>query len=415
MVAEPAGNPAAAGTLLIDANVSLGQISPYVYGTNYGPWSFVPLDLMPLAIEGGISYLRFPGGDWGDENDITELQLDNFITLTEQLGAEPAISVRLHGGSPETAVELVRYANIEQGYDVNYWSIGNEPELYGDYDTVRYNEEWRAIADAMLEVDPEIILIGPDVSQFLGDPQADPRDANGKYWIEEFLRANGDLVDIVSIHRYPFPTSMSSGPAQPDELRANLPQWDSILANLKTVICRETGRSLPIAITEFNSHWNAVTGGEGTPDSHFGALWLADVLGRAISSDVEIVAQFALQSASDNGGWGLFSRTEARPSYYVYRMYQLFGDELVHAASGVEDVSVYAAKTKDNQLAILVINLREEDLSVPILVTGGYAGDAEIWLFDSEHSAEQISSTSIVSGSEVFLPAESISVFVLSR
>ena len=32
-----------------------------------------------------------------------------------------------------------------------------------------------------------------------------PRTSQGKDWMTEFLRANGDLVDIVSIHRYPFP------------------------------------------------------------------------------------------------------------------------------------------------------------------------------------------------------------------
>lgn len=370
---------------------------------------------MPLAVEGGISYLRFPGGDWGDENDITELQLDNFIALAKQLGAEPAIHVRLHGGSPEAAAELVRYANVEKQYAVRYWSVGNEPELYGDYDTVRYNEEWRVIAEAMLEVDPELILIGPDVSQVLGDPQADPRDVNGKYWVDEFLRANGDLVDIVSIHRYPFPVSMSSGPAQPEALRDNLPQWDSILANLKATVCRETGRSLPIAVTEFNSHWNAVTGGTGTPDSHFGAIWLADVLGRMIRSDVEIVAQFALQSASDNGGWGLFSRTEARPSYYVYRMFQHLGDQLVYAASGAENVSVYAAKDAEGDLTILVINLNESQQTLPIQVEGGYEGDAETWVFDANHSAEQVAPAVIGDGSDVTLSPESISVFVVSR
>jgi hypothetical protein len=56
------------------------------------------------------------------------------------LGAEPSISVRLHGGTPEAAAELVRYTNIEQGYAVRYWSIGNEPSLYRDYDTETYNE-----------------------------------------------------------------------------------------------------------------------------------------------------------------------------------------------------------------------------------------------------------------------------------
>jgi len=370
------------------------------------------MDLMPLAQEVGFSFLRFPGGNWGDENDITELQLDNFITLCEQLGAEPSISVRLRGGTPEAAAELVRYANVEKKYNVRYWSIGNEPELFGDYDTERYNQEWRIFATAMREVDPSILLVGPDVSQYRGNVFTDPRDENMRYWVDEFLRANGDLVDVVSIHRYPFPRSMVSGPAKILDLEENSMEWDQIIPNLRELIHEETGRELPVAVTEFNSHWDSSFRGEGTPDSHYSAIWLGDVLGRLIRQDVEIVAQFALQSASDNGGWGLFSRVEPRPSYYVYRMYQQFGSQLVYASSGVDSVSVYAAVRRDGELSVLIINLGLAERRIPLVVNGRSIQQADYWLFDENHNAEQMSPLVVESGDAFSLPAQSISVLV---
>jgi hypothetical protein len=401
--------------LFVDASQVLHEISPFVYGSNYGPWSFVPLDLIPAAEQAGLGFLRFPGGNWGDQNDITEIQLDNFISLARNLGAEPSISVRLRGGTPQAAAELVSYANVEKGYGVKYWSIGNEPEFYQDYDTARYNREWRQIAEAMRAVDPSILLMGPEVSQYRGNPFMDPHDNSLHYWMDEFLKTNGDLVDIVSIHRYPFPTSLNSGPTEKRFLGKNPSEWDEIIPNLRNLIHELTGRDLPVAVTEFNSHWNAVTGGEASPDSHYNAIWLADVLGHLIRQNIEIAAQFALQSSSANGGWGLFSRVDPRPSYYVYRMYAQFGNQLVYSASGVDKVSVYAALRGDGSLTVMIINLNSAEQAVPLEWQGDFSGQAEEWLFDLDHSADDLGAVHLENGGELLLPPESILLFLLAN
>lgn len=400
--------------LYVDAEQALGEISPYVYGTNTGPWAYVPGELMPLAEEAGITYLRFPGGNYGDEHDLREPQIDQFIELCDQLGAEPSISVRMEGGTPEQAAEMVRYTNVEKAYGVRYWSIGNEPALYGDYDTERHNAEWRAIAEAMLEVDPGILLLGPEVTQYTGNPQTDPRDDAGREWVREFLLNNGDLVDVVAVHRYPFPTSMSGDSATIAELRANAPEWESIIANLRQLIRETTGRDLPVAITEANSHWNRALGGEATPDSLYNAVWWADVLGRLIRQDVEIVAHFALQSPPTMGSWGLLSRYEARPTYYVYNLYKRFGETRLHATSGDPEISIYAAQRADGAVTLMVVNLADGDKEIPLqwaddlLVTK----PAEIRRLDAEHNAESLASETIGNGDLLSLPAHSVTLYV---
>ncbi|MGC9399485.1 MAG: hypothetical protein ACP5HM_10165 [Anaerolineae bacterium] len=404
--------------LYVDPTRPLGPISPYVYGTNTGPWSFVPLELMPLAEEAGITYLRFPGGNYGDQYDLRKTEIDRFMTLCEQLGAEPGISVRLRGGTPEKAVALLRYANVEQGYNVRYWSIGNEPALYGDYDTERYNREWRAIAEALLEVDPDITLIGPDVTQWRGDPLTDPKDEAGRDWMRQFLLQNGDLVDIVAIHRYPFPAEMSGESVTVEALMANPPEWEEILPHLRTLIRETTGRDLPIAVTEVNSHWNASLGGEATPDSHASAIWWGDVLGRLIKHDVEIVAHFALQSSPSLGGWGLFSRYEARPAYFVYRMYQHVGDERLYASSADPQVGIYAAwREEDGAATAMVINRSTEARTLPLVLGGDVllTAPVEVWRFDAEHQAEHLGNEVINNGDEITLPPLSMTLYVFPR
>jgi len=177
----PAPTPIA-DTLFVEPGTSLGPISPYLYGTNYGPMHAVALDVLPLVENGGFTALRFPGGAWSDTVDMQPFQIDQFIAFTKQANAMPTISVRLLGGKPETAAELVRYTNLKKKYGVTYWSIGNEPNIYtqlkqADYEYLpeNLNKEWRAIAVAMKAVDPTIKLMGPELSQWNESYETTPK------------------------------------------------------------------------------------------------------------------------------------------------------------------------------------------------------------------------------------------------
>jgi hypothetical protein len=407
-------------TLYVDPGTDLGSISPYMYGSNFGPWTAVPAGKLDLALDSHITVLRFPGGEWGDANNLMPYQIDTFIAFCEQVGAIPTISVRLLGGTPETAAELVQYVNGEKGYNVRYWSIGNEPDLYEgrpnvDYDTVRFNQEWRDFAEAMKAADPEILLLGPEVhGTFTSNFSGNPKDVNGLDWMSEFLKANGDLVDIVTYHRYPFPRSMQGPNATIDDLRRDLPEWTRTIQYLRQLIQETTGRDLPIGVTEAGSHYSPATGGEGTPDSFFNAIWWADAIGRLINEDVFMVNQWLLTTSStQRGGLGLIAGTGPRPTYYVYQMYQHFGTEQVYAASGIENVSVYAAKRDDGTLTIMIINLTDVEQNIPLKVKGLKLSNADVWRFDVEYNAENLGEQSFADGIAT-LPAQSISLYVIT-
>ncbi len=408
--------------LYVNEEQELGSISPYIFGSAYGPWVNIPPDFMSDATNSGVRYLRFPGGEWGDEHDLRDYHIDRFIALTKQMGAEPQINIRLPGGSPESAAELVRYCNINNNYNIRYWAIGNEPDLYTeatttvheDYDTIQYNREWREIAEAMLAVDPEIILLGPGTSQFTGNPETDPRDNAGRDWVREFLLANGDLVDIVAVHRYPFPTSMASPSRTIDDLRFNSREWDTIIPNLRALIRETLGRDLPVAITEVNSDWSHAIGGEATPDSFYNAIWWGDVLGRMIQQKVEITAHFILQSKTGQGGWGLLGKYEIRPTYYVYQMYKHFGDILLYSSSDDPDLSIYASRREDGALTIMIINLSPEEKSKPLRFENMKSTTmAEVWLFDIDHLAERVGEKPLSNEVELILPPQSISLYII--
>ena len=405
----------------VDATESRGAINPLVYGTNYGPWSIVPLEFYPQFSASGLELIRFPGGNWGDRNDIQPFQLGIYQSFLELSGAEGAISVRLLNGSPEQAADLVRLVNVERGMNIRYWSIGNEPNLFpDDYTIDQFNQDWRAFAEAMQAVDPDIILVGPEISQYPPDYESinhsGTRDSSGRLWLHEFLRANGDMVDIVSVHRYPFPLGITAGPASVDIMRNNPPEWERMMINLRATINEIVGHDLPIAVTELNSYWAPTSNAETTPDSFYNAIWFADVLGRLINQQVSMVGQFSLQSNAGIGGWGLFGAFDIRPTYYVYQIYQRFGDERLTATSDMQYLSAYAARRDDGTLTLIVVNLGDDAATVPVEFTGfEVTGSPEVWLFDETHQAEQISYEELATDNNDYsFPPRSISLLIFS-
>ena len=405
-------------TLYINPTVSLGEISPYLLGSNYGPFAAVSVGMLEQAYASGITVLRFPGGAWGDRNDLKPYHIDSFMEFANKMGATATFSVRLRESSPEKAAELVRYVNLDKKYNIRYWSVGNEPTLYtGElqriYDTEEFNKNWRAMALAMKEVDPSILIMGPELhGTYSTDEANNPKDSQGKDWMVEFLRANGDLVDIVTFHRYPYPVNQKS--ASIAELRENSREWDQLIPFLRNLIQKETGRNLPIAVTELDSHWNPATGGEATPDSHFNAIWLGSVISRIARNGVFMVNHWTLTSKGGQGAHGIIGNNELRPSYYIYQMFKQFGSEQVYSSSPDPDIVIVAAKRQDGTLTVMLVNLKDESITIPLRVETETHTRPQYYLFDTQHNAESMGKMDI-SGNTVTLTEQSITLLVFEQ
>jgi hypothetical protein len=377
----------------------------------------VVLDRMPDVERAGFTVLRFPAGAWSDAVDIIPFQIDMFMAFCKQVGAIPTITVRLLNGKPETAAELVRYTNIEKKYGVVYWSIGNEPNLYAsqqriEYDTTTFNPQWRAIALAMKKVDPTIKLLGPETSQWNASLATTPKDAAGRDWMTEFLKANGDLVDIVTVHRYPM-YSPANGPVTVAQLRADTRTWLKQIDYLNQLVFELTNKHLPQAWTEVNSDPSAAMNNPASPDSFYNAIWYADVLGQMMQGKVFMVNQWVISQRG--GGLGLLFGPDIRPTFYVFPLYKHFGSEQVFAASGVKDVDIFAATRPDGTLTLMVINLGDADVQAPLKVAGRNSISAEVWRLDKDHKAESLGTETLRPEGMLALPAQSASVYVLGK
>lgn len=404
-------------TLLVDPRTDLGPISPYLFGTNYGPMHAVSLEVLPLVEDGVFTALRFPGGAWTDAVDIKPFQIDQLIGFTNQAGAMPTISVRMLDGDPTIAAELVEYANIKKGYGITYWSIGNESNIYTQLGQAKYDytvddliNDWRPIALAMKEADPTIKLMGPELSQWNDSYETTPKDSAGRDWMTEFLKANGDLLDVVTVHRYPM-HSPSNGPVTVQQLRENTRKWVAEIEYLRSLTKEILGKELPIAITEVNSDPSSAMLQDVSPDSFYNAIWYADILGQMMNADVFMVNQWVLSQRTT--GLGLFQGDIVRPTFYVFPLYKNFGNQQVYAASGIADVDIFASKREDGTLTLMVINLSDVEQNIPLQVKGKKLTEAEVWLLDVTHNAENLGIQTFPENGIVTLPAQSATLYVI--
>jgi hypothetical protein len=391
----------------IDPSQEVGEISPYVYGLGHGPWSGVSLQMREEAAETGTTFLRWPGGNWGDLNNITRPQIDLYVAEARGWNAEPSIHVRLENGTPDQAAEIVRYTNIEKGYNIRYWAIGNEPTLFDDYDVTRFSNEWREIAIAMEAVDPTILLIGPEVHQYADSYEPSYLD-DMRAWVRGFLEINGDMVDIVSIHRYPFPLSMDGTLTTIAQMRENVPRWETLVEILRADIHDTLGRDLPIAITEVNSHWNNIAFSDTSPDSYYNAIWWSGTLSTLIRERVDIVAYFLLSNPQALGSFGILDRYNPRPTYYTYQLFRDFGSMQLVSESSDDYVTVVAARREDGAITLIITNLYEEARSVTLDLGGTAISEVnEMRVLAPELLAETVDPAAYFDGTVLEMPAQS--------
>ncbi|MBD3241319.1 MAG: hypothetical protein GF331_12085 [Chitinivibrionales bacterium] len=268
-----------------------------------------------------IGYLRYPGGEksdnylwsvspwngpditaartnaWpaGDTRFFTDgrdgvaalLDFDEFIALCRSAGAEPIICVAFDsmykpasgGETPPTktqlkqnAVEWVRYANVTKGYDVKYWTLGNETDYNESYagrnpGAATYGADAAEFAQAMKAVDPSI-LVGVN--------------GHSATWFGNVLAQCQSSVDYLEVHTYP-----TWNYAGYDQYRTSLPGFTSEVDMATGVInglASQADRDrLFVTLTETNAiYWGETPGWDNVNDLGH-ALAVFDIIGCHLS------------------------------------------------------------------------------------------------------------------------------------
>lgn len=310
------------------------------------------------------SIVRF-GGIAPDKNMPTNNQYIKMIDSIRANGMEPIIQVPFHNNryTALQAAEIVRYINITKGKHIKYWIIGNEPNLGYGYKTAdQVAKYFKPFASAMKDVDPAILIIGPECAWFdkaimdglttpNGPSDITGKDAKGRYYL-----------DIISFHTYPFKGTQSRAEVitnltSPGGLQADLTYLNGRVASCNATHGRSGVSAIRTAITEANIAYDNngsdnVTG-VGT-SSFIGGQFVAEMLGIGIKQGVDFIN---LWSAIEGNGLGYMDQSgNKKSSYYHFKMMaENFKGNSLNATSNQANVKCFACQN-GNQISVLIMN-----------------------------------------------------------
>ncbi len=337
---------------------------PMLLGVNYAANLWHPNERTLLG-ELPLGIVRW-GGDDSDKVENPTPFIKQFVSVTRSIhNAEPLYQVPfLFGESPADEARQVQDANITNKLGIKYWEIGNEPELFQavmhqNVALPDYLSGWRADAQAMLAVDPTITLVGPDVSMNLA-----PIDKSSRawQWFDAFIKANGDMISVVSLHFYPY----SDADQSPDAILSNVDTFAQNLTMLHSYLHDTLKRDLPLMINETNL--SAQGGGGNISDSGlYAGVWLADLLGASAQQDVAAVTVW---DAVRNGAFSLLSSDGTpRPTYYAIQAYTGLG-RTVDTPSGLPNgVHGYHSQADSGEAIEVLVNRTAQPITYSAIGT----------------------------------------------
>lgn len=381
----------------VDAGSVVTTFTASHFGVNVAAWD--PDLTFPTTaarlVEGGVTWLRFPGGsvadryDWQTNRDKHNTALypgidchfpsvqpvqtyyrnsGEFVQVANAVGAEKFISVNYGSGTPMEAADWVRAANVFGGSNIRYWAVGNEPYGSWECDTrpaadrhraVRY-AEFVQMALAQMKAADGSIRVGVAGTHRTDDyPQINdpvPDAARPGFWVNGWspvmlarLRQLGVVPDFYELHVYSLrdPRHENDGHAlrSSDELAAAVASARQLLVDY----LGPAGATVPIVIGETNSVGGIEPGVQTT--GIVNGLYLVDALLKSVGAGAHTFGWWNLRNGATTAGnnnatlfpyqgigagnFGLINGGGAYPAFYALKLLKQFarpGDRLIRVA-----------------------------------------------------------------------------------
>jgi hypothetical protein len=379
----------------INADEGLGTVPSTAYGLNQAVWDSqmnTPASVNLLS-QAGVEMMRYPGGSYGDDYNwqtntaaggyvAPGTGFDQFMSTVNAVGAQAILIANYGSGTPQEAADWVQYANVTKDYHDEYWEIGNE--VYGngyygdDWETDNHSSKSPATyadnvlqyASAMKAVDPTI-KIGAVLTLPGNWPDGVVASGDTMDWNQTVLSIAGSAINFVIVHYYPAPDSAAAALQTPEQLPGELAQLRQEIDQY----AGSDGQDIGIAMTETDSSYDM--------DTQPAALYAADTYFTALENGVfnvdwwdtrngEGTVSTAPDGATDYGDEGILSSGNCNsdnvcepplntpfPDYYAIQMQSDVatpGDTMVNASSDNSLVAVHAARNKNGDLSVELIN-----------------------------------------------------------
>lgn len=318
--------------------------------------------------------IRF-GGIAPDKNMPTNYQYIKMIDSIRAKGMEPIIQVpfRNYKYTAQQAAAIVQYINVTKAKHVQYWIIGNEPDLGYSFTTASQVANYiRPFSSAMKNVDPSIKIIGPECAWYNsgiinglttpnGPDDITGKDAAGRYYI-----------DVISFHTYPFDGSQSREQlvtklTAAGGLQDNLATLNSRIANCNTAHNRTGSSKLTTAVTEANVNWqnNASDDLYGVgANSFIGGQFIAEMLGVGMKQGLDFMTIWSVVEGNTpqlNIGYIDGATNNKKPAYYHFKLLaENFRGTYANGTTNHTHVKSFGSKNGE-KIQVLIMN---EDLAV---------------------------------------------------
>ncbi|MFE9448955.1 LPXTG cell wall anchor domain-containing protein [Streptomyces sp. NPDC006739] len=405
-------NAAPTVAVTVDAGTSLGTVPSTGVGLNTAVYDSHLNDATASALmkAAGVRQLRYPGGSYADAYHWKTHTLedggwvapgtdfDHFMATAKRVGAQPIITANYGSGTPQEAADWVKYANVDKGYGVKYWEIGNEVSGNGYYGSKwevdkhadksprEYAKNLLAYAKAMKAVDPKV-KIGAVLNTPGSWPDGAKAPGDTADWNHTVLAIAGKSIDFAIIHWYPSASSTADLLHSP----AQIAGLTSAVRSLLTTYAGAHAASVQIAVTETDSTQSPALTSQAAAlfasDTYMNWLehgavnvdwWdLHNGMGKApttVGGETDYLDQGVLSDGSCAGGHCEPARETPFPTYWGIRSLTALaqpGDTMVKASSANPSVAVHAVRARNGGLNVMLINKNPQNSAqVSISYTG---------------------------------------------
>lgn len=397
-------------TVNVDGSTVINTLSEQFFGHNY--WMWCPTwgaqmgGTEELISDLDLGLLRFGGisVDLGYPDPVTESVLADFASYCSAVGAQPLLQLQI--GKYTTTEERVANAVAMLSYfrtqsSVRYVSIGNEPDIYPEnqgtnpdygaqhlqeYTLDDYCSDFNAIAAEIRKIDPEIKIIGLELSHKYSE------------WIPEFVTRCRENVDIISVHYYPY---AATGCRYRNAYNQSN-KTGSFYSSVRDLIDRNAdGKEIPMLVGETNISWDGDPANsvyDASPGTFNAALWFGEFVGISTAQRNLL----SIMPWSIREGWTLGFLDGSREPKPVYHVYKMFAENakkhLIHKENVNTHVRVFAYKDDEGNASLYTINW---DTTSSYELTFNFSGVADNTAFSYTVPAHSLSclTFSAVSGS----------------
>ncbi|WP_327344080.1 LPXTG cell wall anchor domain-containing protein [Streptomyces europaeiscabiei] len=411
----PSAGAAATVGISVDAGTSLGTVPSSGVGLNTGVGDehMGTPKVTSLMKAAGVRQLRYPGGSGADDFHwkthtmgnggwiVPNTDFDSFMATAKKVGAQPILTANYGSGTPQEAADWVKYANVDKGYGVKYWEIGNEvygnghygngkgweTDNHADKSPKEYGKNLVAYSKAMKAVDPTV-KIGAVLTTPGSWPDGEKAPGDTADWNNTVLSIAGGSIDFVIVHWYP-------GGKTTDDLLNTPSQIAGVTSTLRSLIAKYAGSnaaSVEIAVTETDTVFSPVLTSQAAalfaPDTYMtwfeqGAThvdwWnLHNGSGDApttANGETDYQDGGILSAGTCAGGKCQPPRDTPFPTYWGIRSLTALaqpGDTMVKSSSGNSSVTVHAVRSSNGGLNVMLTNKSPQNAAQVSLSYAGF-------------------------------------------